>query len=471
MKRILLALVALALLFSTVTPAFADTLYTVRPGDTLFGIAVRFNVSVAAIMAANGLSNANLIFSGQQLRIPTGPGPVPVPTNPPPSSGGTYIVQPGDWLSKIAARFGVSVSAIMAANGITNPNRIFVGQRLIIPGAGGPPAPVPTTAPTTAPTQAPPPPSTGGNFEVGGHVDSFSFTDKMLFAGMTWAKRQIRWSPGMAASEATGRINEAHSRGFKVLLSIVGHPGDISNGANYDNFAAFVGEVAGLGADAIEVWNEPNIDREWPTGQISGIAYADLLRRSYNAIKARNANTIVISAAPAPTGAEGAFGQDRVWNDDRFMRALAAAGGANYMDCIGIHYNEGILSPTLTSGDPRVPSDFYTRYYQTMVSTYYNAFGGSRKLCFTEIGYLSPEGYGPLPSTFSWASGTSVAEQAQWMGEAAQIAKNSGIVRLFIIWNVDFRRYDDDPMGGYAIVRPDGNCPACDRLRAVTGGR
>jgi len=40
-----------------------------------------------------------------------------------------------------------------------------------------------------------------------------------------------------------------------------------------------------------------------------------------------------------------------------------------------------------------------------------------------------------------------------------------------IIWNVDFTRYDDDPMAGYAIIRPGGACPACDALRAVTGGR
>ncbi len=179
----------------------------------------------------------------------------------------------------------------------------------------------------------------------------------------------------------------------------------------------------------------------------------------------------MISGALAPTGAEGAFGLDHVWNDDRYVRGMAAAGAANYMDCLGLHYNEGIVSPVQTSGDPRNPSDFYSRYYQTMVSTYYNAFGGARKLCFTELGYLSPEGFGPLPGAFSWAGNVTVAQQAQWLGEAANLAKNSGVVRLMIVWNVDFRRYDDDPMGGYSIVRPDGVCRACDELRKVTGGR
>ncbi len=64
-----------------------------------------------------------------------------------------------------------------------------------------------------------------------------------------------------------------------------------------------------------------------------------------------------------------------------------------------------------------------------------------------------------------------MAQQAQWLGEAANLAKFSGIVRIFIVWNVDFTQYGDDPMAGYAIVRPGGGCPACDSLRAVTGGR
>jgi hypothetical protein len=93
--------------------------------------------------------------------------------------------------------------------------------------------------------------------------------------------------------------------------------------------------------------------------------------------------------------------------------------------------------------------------------------GGKLPVCLTEFGYLTPEGYGPLPSTFSWGAGTTVAEQAAWLAEGVQIAKNLGYIRLAIIWNVDFTQYGDDPQGGYAIVRPDGSCPACASLAAV----
>jgi len=70
----------------------------------------------------------------------------------------------------------------------------------------------------------------------------------------------------------------------------------------YEDYARFVGEVAALGPDAIEVWNEMNIDREWPTGQIDPASYTRLLALAYNAIKGANSGVAVISGALAPTG-------------------------------------------------------------------------------------------------------------------------------------------------------------------------
>ena len=97
-----------------------------------------------------------------------------------------------------------------------------------------------------------------------------------------------------------------------------------------------------------------------------------------------------------------------------------------------------------------------------MVNAYRASF--SKPLCFTEIGYVSPEGFPPLPGGFAWAGDTSVAEQAAWLGQAVDLAAGSGVVRLFIVWNVDFTQYNSDPQGGYAIIRPDGSCPACGAI-------
>lgn len=123
--------------------------YTVRSGDSLSAIGARFGVSYQAIAAANGIRNPNFIQVGQQLRIPGAadtftPAPA-APSAPAPSSGARYTVQPGDTLSTIGARFGVSYQSIASANGITNPNRIYPGQVLTIPGAASTTGPAPVT--------------------------------------------------------------------------------------------------------------------------------------------------------------------------------------------------------------------------------------------------------------------------------------------------------------------------------------
>lgn len=105
-------------------------LYVVRPSDTLYAIALRYGTTVQAIMATNGLTGT-MIFVGQRLVVPGGPSRI-------------YLVQRGDTLWSIAQRFGTTVQAIRAANGLRS-TTIFVGQRLTIPASGYlPPAPQPT---------------------------------------------------------------------------------------------------------------------------------------------------------------------------------------------------------------------------------------------------------------------------------------------------------------------------------------
>lgn len=124
--------------------------YQVRSGDTLSGIAARYRTTVAALMRANPqIHDANLIRTGQRLQVPGSTDHF----QPPPSGGVRYTVRPGDTLSAIGARFGVSYQSIAAANHLANPNLIRVGQQLVIPGRNGSPTPTPGPTPTPAPPQ------------------------------------------------------------------------------------------------------------------------------------------------------------------------------------------------------------------------------------------------------------------------------------------------------------------------------
>ncbi|MBI1258135.1 MAG: hypothetical protein GC204_11745 [Chloroflexi bacterium] len=309
---------------------------------------------------------------------------------------------------------------------------------------------------------------------VGGQLDNFDENAATLMqqAGMTWVKWQIPFTVGDASlvDVARDRINWSHEHGFFAFLSIKGNKDELAaqGDAAYDPlYAEFVGKVAALQPDAIQVWNEMNLDREWPEGKIDPRSYVSLLQAAHDAIKAVDPSIQVITGAPSPTGAEGAFGLDKVWNDDRYYLGMANAGAAQYADCLGIHYNEGVIAPDQTSGDPR-PS-YPTYYFQSMMQRALAPFAiTSIPLCFSEMGYLSPEGYGSLPAGFAWGANTTVADQAQWIAQAVQIAAQTGKVKLIIIFNVNFTQFvDNDPQGGYAIIRPDGSCPACQSLAAL----
>lgn len=95
--------------------------YQVQPGDTLWAIANRFGTTWQHLQAINGLKNANHIVIGQVLKVR---GEV---------QSRTYTVRPGDTLGAIASAHGTTYQLIAAANGITNPDRIYPGQVIRIP--------------------------------------------------------------------------------------------------------------------------------------------------------------------------------------------------------------------------------------------------------------------------------------------------------------------------------------------------
>jgi LysM repeat protein len=147
MKKILILCTVIVLTLVLATPAFAETgtVHVVQPGENLFRIALRYGVTVNAIASANGLTNTRHIYVGQRLVIPSSGSP----STPPASSGGVHVVQRGENLFRIALRYGTTVQALAAANGIVNTGRIYVGQRLVIPGSSSTPPPTPPASGST----------------------------------------------------------------------------------------------------------------------------------------------------------------------------------------------------------------------------------------------------------------------------------------------------------------------------------
>jgi LysM repeat protein len=459
-KALVACLLAGLILLSSVPAQAQEIIHVVRAGQTLFGISRQYGVNIVTLAQVNGIANPNRIYVGQRLTIPTGStAPAPAPSPAPVVPSGTYVVVRGDTLFGIARRHNTTVWAIAQANSIQNINRISVGQRLIIPGGNPGPAPAPNPAP---------PPVSSGAFELGGHIREMGIphAERMRNAGMNWVKTQVHY--GQSANDA---IATAHAQGFKIQLSAIGGPDLVTQPGFENNFATWVAGLAAAGADAIEVWNEPNIDREWKIGQISPQAYTSLLCKSYAAIKAANSRTDVISAAPAPTGWFGGCSANGC-DDKPWMEGLYAAGAARCMDYIGAHHNSGATSPSARVGHPANPTDrHHSWFFLPQTELYYNIFRGTRKIVYTEMGYASQEGVPGFSDQFAWARGTTNAQQAAWLAEAVRLSISTGMVRCVIVWNIDFVRHGYDPQDGYAILRPGGGCPACDSLHAVLGRR
>src|SRR5690606_19595398 len=170
--------------------------------------------------------------------------------------------------------------------------------------------------------------------------------------GMRWAKITVSWrnletTPGALDFTTTDTLIDAlTAQGTKILLTLTHAPDwarstTVENGPpdDYAAFASFAGTVAARYSGhvaAYEIWNEPNLRREWnsSTRPVSADAYADLLRVAYSAIKNVDANALVISAGLAPTGFDDGV---NAINDRAYLQALYRAGLTAFSDGIGVH--------------------------------------------------------------------------------------------------------------------------------------
>ncbi len=325
------------------------------------------------------------------------PTSTPSATPTPEALAQSYTVQAGDTLGAIAERFGVSLEDLVAVNGIANPALIQVGQVLTIPGEGVtlPPTVTPpaTSEPTTAPTATAIPAANLGSRrglpqqspEYGmqaflwwrpetAHRDLGLIRD----AGFSWVKQNFGWrdiegAKGQFDWSTTDRImDQIDEFGLNVLVRLDHQPAWAGGGFpltgppdNLQDFADFCSAVAQRyqgRVDAYQIWNEPNLAREWGGQPPDPAKYVEMLKLAYAAIKAADPGAIVITAGLTPTGTH----PPEAMPDDAYLHAMYQAGMKGYYDMLGLHA-AGFLAPP--EMDPAEAADN-------------KAYGGERFFCF-----------------------------------------------------------------------------------------
>jgi hypothetical protein len=305
--------------------------------------------------------------------------------------------------------------------------------------------------------------------------------------GFRWVKFQMAWkdvesAPGNYSWGFWDEVIGAYSaNGIKVLLSIPKAP-DWSRPSGDDRsvegppqdpntYASFVGQVAARYAgkvQAIEVWNEQNLYYEaGGQGRVNPAAYTELLKLSYNAIKAVNPDMIVVSGAMTPTGAPPPVAMD----DVEYLRQMYANGAKGYFDAVGAHpsgfandpeavYQGGDFDPARGYDDHR---SFFFRatmeaYRQVMVDN----GDGSKTIWPTEFGW--PVWRFTGDARFTFAQENSVQRQAEYSVKAYQLGKQWGWVGTMFLWNLDYNvTAANSELANFGIA----GTPAYDALSAM----
>ena len=336
------------------------------------------------------------------------------------------------------------------------------------------PRPAQPAAPAPAQSAAPAPPAVGAvnvPFGYGIQADPRGSTSANVghikAIGFNWVKFQMPWkdvepSPGSYSwgmwDELIGAYN---ANGIKVLLSIPKAP-DWARPPDDDKsiegppqdpikYAEFVGRVADRyrgKVQAIEVWNEQNLWYEaGGRGRINAANYVQLLQMAYTGIKSVNQDMIVVSGALTPAGNVG----DLAVDDIDYLNQMYAHGVKGYFDALGSHpsgYNCPALADWQTVTAAEAVADpghgtFSNRHhswcFRGTMEGYRNVMvangDGSKAIVPTEFGWAVS---GNPQAGYEYARDNTYEEQAKWIVEAYQWAKQQGWVGPMFLWNLDY---------------------------------
>jgi hypothetical protein len=302
----------------------------------------------------------------------------------------------------------------------------------------------------------------------------WGLVDRAQFMGFKWMKMQLSWtelepSKGNYTQQfGVQRENLLYAgrRGFKNLISIVNAP-DWARPANargklngppadpkdlVDFVNAVLDQFGTQYINAIEIWNEPNLEREWTGAPINGAAYRRYFDAAYRAIRARSGQIVIITAGPAPGGSY----DDRIWLQELYRAGLPVQD-PNL--AIGVHpYSwanppDARCCPAASQGWDNNRVFFFQDTladYRDIMLRNNHAQG---KLWATEFGWSSfenlhavshitgPQAIPPDNPDLGWMSRLSEVQQAEYIIRAFQLAQAppfSDFMGPMFLWNLNF---------------------------------
>ncbi len=314
-------------------------------------------------------------------------------------------------------------------------------------------------------------------------------------AGFTWVKQRFEWrnierdGKGRFEWNEPDRIVRAvDSAGLKVVARVDGHAGwsravniypDDGPPDRMSDWADFLSALGGRykgKIDAYEIWNEPNLSREWGRKQPSAPEYVELLKASYAAIKRADPDALVVTAGLSPTTDTSPDARP----DIVYLREMYAAGARGSFDLLGAHAAgfksppqldpaTGANNPTLTNNDPSPPElrrAYFFRHAEDLRQVMVENGDADRKMAVLEMGWTSD----PRPtSDYRWHS-VSEQEKADYMAGAFRYARGNWPWMAFmtVIYLPDPRWSSDQEQLYWSITNQDGSArPAYNALKAV----
>ena len=375
-----------------------------------------------------------------------------------------------------------------------------IGEGYTLPPSNTPrPSRTPIPSETPFPSETPIPPDTpvvtpienmpgldpnNIGIQVDYNVDIAGWDHVLAQAGQLrvgWIKLQANWKflqpdfPGQF-DQTFGlfqlHVQEADKRGFKVLLSIAKAPDWARNiDRNEDgppddpqqliNFITLLLEKVGPNIDAIEVWNEPNLKREWTGGYpFSGEGYMQLFRPAYDAVRVRYPDMTIVTAGLAPTGSLPNVSV----NDRVFLQQMYDAGLAQYQDIsIGIHpYSWGNPPDTLCCN--AVPNrgwdDDPSFFFANNIADYREIVRRNNHdvaMWTTEFGWATWDGL-PTEPPQAWMIYNTPQQQADYTLRAFEIGQESPDLGPMLLWNLNFANptmvEQRNEIAGYSLLLP-----------------